>query len=355
MKTFITILILLFSTGIFSQNLDFMGIPCSKKVNNNFQSTKGVTQAENPVILNSFASPTNLPTDIASDQNNLYVVGYNEFVIFVIDKNTGLVTSTIPIDILKPYGISVNGNYAYVLDNINHKIEKINLQTAIVEDSLFLNTTNSYPTGLVCTDNNLWINDSRGPSPSVENDTTFNIEFNGEFLKGHRSQGDYPTGLAWDGTNLYSTDNVSQTIYKLNPENFEITQAIYAPGGNYPNGLAFDGNNLWLINNASDSIYQIQINQNITSINDFNIKNNLIVYPNPAKDLISININLTQNSNLDISIYDINGKLIKNIYNKYSKKGKLTITTNISELNHGVYLLQAKSNLKMQTKRLIIK
>ena len=356
MKIIILILYVLISVNIFPQNFDFMGIPTNyTKKTNNYNNRRELIQAENPIILNSFASPISLPTDIAAYQNNLYVIGYGEYKIYVIDTNTGQVNYTIPINILKPYGISIDSNYAYVLDNINHKIVKINLQTEVVEDSIFLNTTNSYPTGLVFANGNLWLNDARGPSPSTPNDTTINFNFSGQFFKGYYAKGDYPTGLAWDGTNLYSTDNVNQIIYKLNPQNFEILEAINAPGGNYPNGLSFDGNNLWLINNASDSIYKIQVNQNVTNVNNYNNKNNFNIYPNPANTCISIDLDINKNTFLSVNIYDVNGNIVRYVYNKNIAKGNQKIKYNISDLSDGIYIIQEKTDYYTKSKKLIVK
>ncbi len=60
----------------------------------------------------------------------------------------------------------------------------------------------------------------------------------------------------------------------------------------------------------------------ISKINDvkehqhINKELDLFVYPNPMKDFINININSNLNSNISVKIFDLDGKVIKNLYDK---------------------------------------
>jgi len=44
-------------------------------------------------------------------------------------------------------------------------------------------------------------------------------------------------------------------------------------------------------------------------------KLDLFIYPNPMKEILNININSNLNSNLTVKIYDLEGKVIKNLMN----------------------------------------
>ncbi|MFI8378248.1 alpha-amylase family glycosyl hydrolase [Leeuwenhoekiella sp. NPDC079379] len=82
------------------------------------------------------------------------------------------------------------------------------------------------------------------------------------------------------------------------------------------------------------------------SIKSFDTKNQLTVYPNPA----SLNFKLTQEVD-SISIYTIDGSLIKNLNFENSKNQEV----DVSDLNAGIYLVKAKKDSASQTLKLIVK
>ncbi|WP_400079703.1 endonuclease [Winogradskyella sp. R77965] len=70
------------------------------------------------------------------------------------------------------------------------------------------------------------------------------------------------------------------------------------------------------------------------------------IYPNPTKDLVKID--LTQNIETRIEIYDILGKRI------LTTEIKESTSLNVSSLKHGLYLIRFTQKDKSETKRLII-
>ena len=76
---------------------------------------------------------------------------------------------------------------------------------------------------------------------------TFNstiLAFTGEIIKSFNTQGNYPTGLCFDGENLWLADRGTDKIYCLNPETGAIIRQIESPAY-WPMGLAWDGQYLW--------------------------------------------------------------------------------------------------------------
>ncbi len=68
--------------------------------------------------------------------------------------------------------------------------------------------------------------------------------FSGEIVKSYSSQGNYPTGLCFDGNNLWQADRETDKIYCINPKTGELIRSIESPAY-WPMGLAWDGENLW--------------------------------------------------------------------------------------------------------------
>lgn len=76
----------------------------------------------------------------------------------------------------------------------------------------------------------------------------------GDILKVIKTPGPCPTGLAFDGKNLWLADNFTDKIYKIDPESGDVLKSFDSPG-QHPEGLAWDGNNLWHIDSGEKYMY----------------------------------------------------------------------------------------------------
>ncbi|HPI20341.1 MAG TPA: T9SS type A sorting domain-containing protein, partial [Candidatus Kapabacteria bacterium] len=85
------------------------------------------------------------------------------------------------------------------------------------------------------------------------------------------------------------------------------------------------------------------------------------VYPNPMKDFININININSNlnSNISVKIFDLDGKVIKNLYdnnfifNNLELKWDGTNEAN-KQVAKGIYLLIVSSNGLTKYSKIVI-
>jgi len=78
----------------------------------------------------------------------------------------------------------------------------------------------------------------------------------GDILKVIETPGPCPTGLTFDGQNLWLADNFTDKIYKIEPQSGKILKSFESPG-HHPEGLAWDGKNLWHIDSGEKSMYCI--------------------------------------------------------------------------------------------------
>ncbi len=115
-----------------------------------------------------------------------------------------------------------------------------------------------FPTGLAFDGENLWLADRQAKKIYCINPS------NGKVIRSIQTPAYWPTGLAWDGENLWAADvkgglplseNYTGLIYKLDRETGTILHTVPAPG-NKPRGLAWDGKYLWCADNGSDEIIQ---------------------------------------------------------------------------------------------------
>jgi hypothetical protein len=74
---------------------------------------------------------------------------------------------------------------------------------------------------------------------------------------------------------------------------------------------------------------------------------NAKIYPNPIVSTYRVEFELTQEEIIQIQIFNVNGQLIKELFNGRSQKGANEFTFNKANLNAGVYFLNIKSGTKI--------
>jgi len=83
-----------------------------------------------------------------------------------------------------------------------------------------------------------------------------------EMLGAYYSVGRYPTGICFDGTNIWVTNNGSGTVTKLRASD-GTTLGTYEVGDN-PWAICFDGANIWVANGGSDNVTKLRASDGST-------------------------------------------------------------------------------------------
>ena len=306
-----------------AQYLNTMGLPTSEKPSDYQLSITKTVQATTPyTIVNVIPSPVNYSADIAFDGNLIWTEGYAEYALYGLNTVTGVIEDTIEIDIKRPYGLTFDGQYFWVLDNENKLIQKIDSETKLVVDIISIEVNDdTYPTSVAIVDNTLWYNDTRGAYPNVEGDLTRKIDNTGTHLGSDSVCFEYPTGIVKINNVVWISDNASQTISEIDIQTKQILRVIEAPGGFYPNGLTFDGQYLWVSNNDADSIYQLDIGISVA------VLNTPVLQDIVAECSVEIDVPTTTNSIGEVVIGQTNQSL------NYNQQGTHVITWNFTDGN----------------------
>jgi hypothetical protein len=87
-----------------------------------------------------------------------------------------------------------------------------------------------------------------------------------------------------------------------------------------------------------------------------NIKNNFVVetFPNPVTDMFSIRFNSDRTQNVEVQLFSLDGKLIKNLINKKVAAGIFTESFSNEDMSRGLYLLRINLEGNVQTQRLLV-
>ena len=79
------------------------------------------------------------------------------------------------------------------------------------------------------------------------------------------------------------------------------------------------------------------------------------VYPNPATDWFVISFENEELNQLTISLFDLQGKLVKQLLNEPMKRGDFKFSFGTNQLAKGTYVLQIQSgNKNLKNEKIII-
>lgn len=83
--------------------------------------------------------------------------------------------------------------------------------------------------------------------------------------------------------------------------------------------------------------------------------NLITVFPNPASEMTKFNFTISENSDVQITVFDIQGKLVDAINYSNLQSGRYTEDYNCSALKAGVYLVRMKAGKVVKTSKFIVK
>lgn len=99
------------------------------------------------------------------------------------------------------------------------------------------------------------------------------------------------------------------------------------------------------------------IDENPGILSSDNVMN---IYPNPFSEISSIHLNIVENSNVQVAIYNIHGELVQTLIdNEYKNAGEYDLTWNRENqdgniVNTGVYFVVLNNGNHTETNKLIV-
>jgi hypothetical protein len=169
------------------------------------------------------------------------------------------------IAFINTYGQGVNKSIKITGIDLSQKIDNthyLNSNRSIC-DTIFSFNTRPQPSGLAWDGQNLWY---------VDNSYIYKVSTTGMYIdsiNNPASSGNFKGGdLTYDGLNLWYTDKQTAKLFKINPTNGDVLQQFNVPSfGQFdPNGfgLAWNGINIWHSQYSPPRLYKLNsINGNI--------------------------------------------------------------------------------------------
>ncbi len=91
-----------------------------------------------------------------------------------------------------------------------------------------------------------------------------------------------------------------------------------------------------------------------SSVNDINDAIKLNISPNPTNGTSNLTFTNISKSTININLYDLNGKLIKNVTNGSYSAGEHNLELNSAELAKGIYFIKVQQNEQSYTTKWIV-
>jgi len=138
-----------------------------------------------------------------------------------------------------------------------------------------------------------------------------------------------------------------QTIDISDPSN-PVVAGYYLRSGCFGLGVTIEGSHTYLADGPAG--FQIHENLIITSIGDQSKPNQdgINVFPNPATSEVSVSFKLENESNIGVNIYDVTGKLIRQLFEGKQGAGEKTMVwdgniENGRRADTGIYLIKIEA------------
>ena len=160
---------------------------------------------------------------------------------------------------------------------------------------------------------------------------------------------------AWDqiDSRTVSTTDVKVTYTQNSPANYisstgQIRLRVYSSGSL----TSFKCSGDWMqfqvqSTSATKGVFDISTNQNT--------EKELLLFPNPTSHLTTLKYSLHQDSKVSISVYDMNGRIIKTVLNDAMEMlGEKTNQFDVSGMPRGIYFVKTKINNKISITKLVV-
>jgi len=178
---------------------------------------------------------------------------------------------------------------------------------------------------------------------------TAHDELDVTIYNGDTNSVNYPTVVVTDAAGD-TVGNINNTFYLfLHPAGDTITHSISTTLTSLPSGFTgtvYFTDQVW--DTTCSFSYPMSCTVGVPELAAAGT--GISVYPNPASDNITVDLEKLQNKNAQISIYDVTGKLVRS----YSTAGN-RLSINRDGLQSGMYFISVIADDKKYTSKLIIK
>jgi hypothetical protein len=164
-----------------------------------------------------------------------------------------------------------------------------------------------------------------------------------------------PIHLTWDASS--SSDVAGYTIFRAEKEGEYNTIARNVTSTSYDDNTAVSGRQYYYKINAVDHSLNRSTCSNAAGSGIDNSPSDWVLeqnYPNPFNSETNITFRVPVSTRINLSVFDVNGRLIQTLLNKNVSEGVHPLIWNASGLSSGVYFIQLSSKKFSAAKKCIL-
>ena len=171
---------------------------------------------------------------------------------------------------------------------------------------------------------------------------------------------DYGTSSCNTINSWCNSIGVSQSAWSMRFSNAAINMLDYGSTG-MPKVVVVGGPNHTVFYNANNTFNQTSLQNAInaallsTSVEENEIAIGLNVFPNPSSTASIANIVLQKKSQINVALYDLQGQLVKTVFNGTLEAGSNDLTIATAELPSAMYLLRVSDGANESYRNLTVK
>jgi hypothetical protein len=173
----------------------------------------------------------------------------------------------------------------------------------------------------------------------------------GNLLTTIPAPGSFSIGIAWDGNYLWTDDFHQGKIFKHDPYSGEVLGEEYIMMTNM-RGLTWDGEYLWCVSWEDQMIYKIDVGPLGVSEKE---RHGISLYPNPSRGKVYLQIGNMGNPSLNIQLFNLQGKIIKDIYQAVGLTGIRSYELDMTGLPDGMYMLRVNDSGKTWSEKIVLR
>ena len=256
------------------------------------------------------------PNFMYVSNNILYVGVESPYKTYKIDLSSSIIQPILIANIAGP--MAQLGNELFIGQYVAGKISKLNLTTNTISDVIL----GFKPNFFTLKGDEIYF---------TSNHTNTLYKFNSTCNTPETllSNLDYVSGIVFKDDILYICESMNNSIsYYTQPE-YRLDSLVQLAPSSWPNGNLIINDNLFFIQTSAGKISKIPLNTALSN-NSYNTTNqSIVIYPNPATDLITIKSN---DNHTNYKIFDNKGIIVQNSALSNNE-------INIANLSTGVYTL----------------
>ncbi|MBN2776451.1 MAG: T9SS type A sorting domain-containing protein [Bacteroidales bacterium] len=351
-------------------NLSFVQIDDTDSGNGNFTIDAGETVNLVVQVLNNGHAVSQAGDIVISTTNEFATIGTSSLNFDAQDVNSPIeIEFTVTIDEAVPTGTSICFDFALTAGMYPASLNTCLPAGLQIEDwesgtltSFDWENSTTYPWTIVTNEVYEGTNALKSGTPTGGGESTLIINLDVlntdelEFYKKVSCEG------LWFGTMYdylsFSIDGAEQDKWcdeiDWSYESYSISAGERELKWSYVKDASFDeGSDCAWVDNIKLPAHQASV----TIINQpaIVLENSVEVYPNPASDIVYINVNLEETTTGNVKIMNINGQVVYEYSNEFKMyKGENSIIINTSEFANGLYIVQVNTAENFYNKNLII-